>query len=127
MEPEFHLSLDVPSLQPSLEFFTDVLSAKVRHRDPSGYVNLELARVQLTLKETPAAHRQAEAFHFGINVDVETFEAITARVRAHAPQALIGEPRIVDAGTPRERRKLHLRCPAGYLVEVKGFGKEAVA
>ncbi|HEX7031150.1 MAG TPA: hypothetical protein VF254_11165 [Gammaproteobacteria bacterium] len=129
MDATFHLSLGVPELQPSMAFFTDILSAEVRHLDPSGYVNLELAGIQLTLKENPDAKpdSQPSELHFGINVDVDAFERILASVRRRAPGSLIAEPRVVDAGTPLERRKLYLRCPAGYLLEIKGFRKQGVA
>lgn len=127
MDTEFHLSLEVPALKPSQDFFTGILAARVRHRDASGYVNLDLAGVQLTLKEAPGVTPPSDAIHFGINVDAATFEAIVARVREHAPQALVAEPHVADAGTPRERRKLYLRCPAGYLLEIKGYAKREAA
>ena len=123
MDAVFHLSLEVPALQPSQDFFTGILAARVRHRDASGYVNLELAGVQLTLKEAPRSAAPADAMHFDINVDTAAFEAIVARAREHAPQAMIAEPRVVDPGTPHERRKLYLRCPAGYLLEIKAYAR----
>jgi hypothetical protein len=30
-------------------------------------------------------------------------------------------PKTVDAGTAMERRKMYVKCPTGYLFEIKGY------
>lgn len=120
----FHLSLPVKSLDDSVTFFEDVLGGTVIHRDASGYVNVELFDTQLTLAETPHEIPELTGFHFGFNLDLAGFEAIAQRVAKLAPASIVMAPTTVDAGTPRERRKLFLRCPAGYLVEIKGHVQE---
>lgn len=109
----FHLSLTVPDVEASIEFFTNTLGATVTHRDPSGYVNVDFFGTQLTLARGDAAAARAERFHFGVNLPMPTFEAIAERLRV--------KPQTVDAGTPLERRKLYVRCPAGYVIELKGL------
>ena len=41
MQPEFHLSIGVRSIEISVDFFAGVMKGKVLHRDPSGYVNID--------------------------------------------------------------------------------------
>jgi extradiol dioxygenase family protein len=120
MSDSFHLSIGVKSLRESVEFFTDVLGATLVHEDAGGYVNLELAGAQLTLTEHVDALPELPAFHFGINVSLDAFGVMAKRVMDCARDRLVLVPTTVDAGTPRERRKMYLRCPAGYLIEIKG-------
>ena len=106
----FHLSLPVPDVDRSVEFFTS-LGGTVTHRDPSGYVNLDLAGVQLTLQ--PGVPVSNDVFHFGLNVERSELDAIAARLSATVL--------VVDEGTPMERAKIYVRCPAGYLIELKAL------
>ncbi|HEX8172282.1 MAG TPA: VOC family protein [Thermoanaerobaculia bacterium] len=110
MQPSFHLSLPVPRIEESVDFFTSLLGATVTHRD-ARYVNLELCGVQLTLTIGDAP--PPSELHFGVNLPLADFDALAARLQI--------EPLVVDAGTPLERRKLYVRCPAGYRIEVKGY------
>lgn len=112
MTPSFHLSLPVRSVEESVEFYTRVLQATVTHRDPGGYVNLDFHGTQLTLHpgEPVALPRD---FHFGVNLGIEEFERLTSTLGVAVT--------VAEAGTPMERRKAYLRCPSGYVVEVKGY------
>ncbi|MDQ3282694.1 MAG: hypothetical protein M3Q69_14930 [Acidobacteriota bacterium] len=120
MTPVFHLSLPVRSVDESVAFFADLLGATVTHRDASGYVNLEWFGTQLTLAAGVDLPISGE-LHFGINVNLETFERMATAFAASAPNAIAMQPKVVDAGTPRERRKMYVRCPSGYLIELKAF------
>jgi extradiol dioxygenase family protein len=117
--PSFHLSLPVPDVDRSVEFF-ELLGGTVVHRDPSGYVNLDLCGVQVTLGTGRAP--TGDGLHFGVNVAAAQFDAIAARLLSSELAKVVKEPHVVDAGTPLERRKLYVRCPAGYLIELKGLG-----
>ena len=118
MQPPVHLSLAVPDIERSVEFF-QLLGGAVTHRDPSGYVNLAVRGVQLTLASGNAA-TDAE-LHFGWNVTLAEFEAIAQRLLSSPHAQVIAPPRVVDAGTPLERTKMYVRCPAGYVIELKGY------
>lgn len=120
MNPTFHLSIPVRSLDESVDFFVRVLSAKVEHRDPSGYVNLDFFGTQITLKQNAQAAAGLD-FHFGVNLDLEDFERLAAAAQTAAPRSVVSRPTVVDAGTSMERKKLYLRCPTGHLIELKGF------
>lgn len=116
----FHLSLPVKNLEKSRTFFVDILRAAVVQEDARGYINLELHGTQLTLHEKPTMTAASTDMHFGINLPVEEFEEIVALVQAKAADCIKVKPTVVDAGTSRERHKMFLQCPAGYLIEVKG-------
>ena len=121
--PTFHLSLPVPELRASVTFFSSVLAAEVTHVDASGYyVNLDLAGVQLTLTLARRPHEAPSELHFGINFNIPDFRSIEARVKTLAPDSIEQHAHVVDAGTPRERHKMYLRCPAGSRIEIKGSG-----
>jgi extradiol dioxygenase family protein len=118
--PCFHLSLGVQSLEKSVDFYVRVLNATVAHRDPSGYVNLELYGAQLTLQ--PAAETAIPAdFHFGFNLAMDEFERLADHILASGYPDVPMKPKVADAGTPLERKKMYVRCPSGYLIELKGY------
>lgn len=123
MKQPFHLSLPVRSLQDCVDFYVTALQGEVTRRDASGYVDVDVPGCRLTLHEVADMPSPDDRLHFGINLDLETFEAVAGRVLAEAEGSLVERPHTVDAGTPAERRKMFLRCPSGYLVEIKGQGE----
>jgi len=121
MNGAFHLSIMVRSLEDSVAFFIRVLRAKVMHRDPAGYVNLDVFGSQITLHESPDAVPDVPGLHFGVNLDLHDFETLSRELIADANVSVVMPPSVTDAGTPLERRKMYLRCPTGYLIEIKGY------
>lgn len=124
IRPAFHLSLGVRSLDASVDFYVRLLNATVAHRDPSGYVNLELFGAQLTLQQAAETAIPAD-FHFGFNLTMDEFERLAEHILGSGYQDVPMTPKVVDAGTPLERKKMYLRCPSGYLIELKGYASEA--
>lgn len=120
MKQPFHLSLPVSSLEECVAFYVNALRGEVTHRDPSGYVNIDVPGCRLTLHDVRDMQPPGDLLHFGINLDLAAFDALAERVRADVPSSIVKEPHVVDAGTPLERRKMYLRCPSGYLLEIKG-------
>lgn len=118
--PAFHLSLGVQSLEESIDFYVRVLHATVAHRDPSGYVNLELFGAQLTLQQTAETATPAD-FHFGFNLAMDEFDRLAENILASGYDVAM-QPKVVDSGTQLERKKMYVRCPSGYLIELKGYG-----
>ncbi len=121
MEPSFHLSVGAKNIDESIAFFVKLLGAKVLHRDPSGYVNIDLFGSQITLKHNPDISPDLPDFHFGVNLDLESFEELAKRALNQGRQFVHMEPEVWDSGTPLERKKMYLKCPTGYLVELKGY------
>ncbi len=121
MKPVFHLSLGVKSIEATISFYVNLLKATVAHRDPSGYVNLTLFGGELTLKEGDEIGPLPRDFHFGFNFSLEEFESLSLHILEHGKPYIEAMPRIIDAGTPLERKKMYLKCPSGYLIELKGY------
>jgi extradiol dioxygenase family protein len=119
--PQFHLSIGVNSMEESVDFFVRVLKGKVTHRDPSGYVNVDLYGCELTLKPSHDIKPDLPEFHFGINLDATQFDALAASILESGYEQIVMRPKLVDAGTVIERKKMYLKCPTGYLVELKGY------
>ena len=121
MQPHFHLSIGVHSIEEEVEFFCSLLGATVLHRDPSGYVNIDLYGSQITLKPNSGVAPNLPDFHFGVNLSLEDFDALAARVLKDGRRYVAMEPEIWDEGTSLERKKMYLRCPTGYAVDLKGY------
>lgn len=121
MLPNFHLSIGVHSIEESINFFTKLLQAKVLHRDPSGYVNIDLFGTQITLKKNENINPQLPDFHFGVNLPLNEFDKIAVHILEQGQEFVHMKPEVWDVGTPMERKKMYLKCPTGYFVELKGY------
>lgn len=121
MKPNFHLSIGVRSIEKSVDFFTDILGGSVLHRDPSGYVNIDLHGTQITLKQNEGVKPELPDFHFGINLDLAEFDLTAKRILDSKYPNIVSAPKVADANTPLERKKMYLKCPTGYLIELKGY------
>lgn len=115
----FHLSLPVIDLEESRKFYADVLQAKVTRNEPA-YVNFDLDGAQITLHERRNMTTPPADMHFGMNLGVERFKELAAHIERTAAHCVKVPPTVVEAGTPRERHKMFLRCPSGYSIEIKG-------
>ncbi|MES2801263.1 MAG: hypothetical protein V4654_02125 [Bdellovibrionota bacterium] len=121
MTTNFHLSIGVKSIDESVDFFTQILRAKVRHRDPSGYVNIDLFGSQITLKQNENIIPHLPDFHFGLNLSLDEFDIMSKDILKNGRQYVSMEPEVWDFGTDLERKKMYLKCPTGYLIELKGY------
>ena len=120
MNKPFHLSIGVKSIDDSIKFFTEVLNGKITHKEQA-YVNLELFGHQITLKPNETISSDLPDFHFGFNMSLEEFDQISDKALSTSPEFIHMKPKVVDEGTPMERKKMYLKCPTGYLVELKGY------
>lgn len=120
MNDPFHLSIGVKSIKDSIQFFTEVLSGTITHEE-SSYVNLDLFGHQITLKSNKDIRADLPDFHFGFNMKLEKFNQIAEQISKYYDQYIYMKPKVVDAGTSMERKKMYLKCPTGYLVELKGY------
>ena len=119
----FHLSLGVNDIEKSIIFFEGLLKGTVTHRDKSGYVNIELFGSQITLKENENIKPDLPDFHFGLNLDLDEFESLSQSIMKEGKGVVEMGPKVIDAGTSMERKKMYLKSPTGYLVELKGYKK----
>lgn len=120
MKP-FHLSIGVKSIEDAVSFYSGVLGGVVTHRDESGYVNIELFGSQITLKNNPKIKPELPDFHFGFNMSLEEFNDLSTQIMEKSRSVVYMEPKVVDEGTDMERKKMYLKSPTGYLVELKGY------
>ncbi|MES2767882.1 MAG: hypothetical protein V4596_01950 [Bdellovibrionota bacterium] len=121
MSPYFHLSIGVRSIESSVDFFTRVLTATVQHQDPSGYVNIDFFGTQITLKQNPLIEPNLPDLHFGINLGIAEFNQLSENILMQDPKCISMAPTVVDPDTKLERKKMYVKCPTGYLVEIKGY------
>ncbi|MCO5144416.1 MAG: hypothetical protein M9962_15160 [Oligoflexia bacterium] len=119
--PNFHLSIAVKSLEDSVFFFTQVLEAKIIHEDPSGYINIDLYGNQITLKHDLEIDPNLPHLHFGINMKLDDFNMLADRILNNYQKYIALQPEVWDENTKLERKKMYLRCPTGYLIELKGY------
>lgn len=121
LERPFHLSIGVSSIEDSVNFFENILKSEVLHRDPSGYVNIDFYGSQVTLKEIPNIKPELPELHFGVNLSLVEFDRLAAHIHQSGYYNKMTKPEIVDQGTPMERKKMYVKCPTGYLFEIKGY------
>jgi extradiol dioxygenase family protein len=122
MRAVFHLSIGVRLIEESVRFFTEVMNGTVSHRDPSGYVNIDLFGNEITLKPNKDLDPHLVDFHFGINLGLGDFDKLTTHIMEKHRNFVVMVPKTVDAGTALERKKMYLKCPTGYQIELKGYG-----
>ena len=60
------------------------------------------------------------AFHFGVVLAMEDWDAIIGRMREHSVEFLI-EPRVRFEGEPGEQATFFVKDPAGNALEFKAF------
>ena len=97
MQPIFHLSIGVKSIEESVDFFTKLLKAKVLHRDPSGYVNIDLFGSQLTLKKNADVNPALPDFHFGVNLSLSDFNELSKSILETGRRFVHMEPEVWEA------------------------------
>jgi extradiol dioxygenase family protein len=110
-------------VESSVDFFVGILRGKVLHRDPSGYVNIDFYGSQITLKPNKSIVPELPDLHFGVNLNLEEFDSLSKYILESGYDSIIMKPKIVDAETSMERKKMYLRCPTGYLIEIKGYNQ----
>ncbi|MGE0634774.1 MAG: hypothetical protein AB7O96_20345 [Pseudobdellovibrionaceae bacterium] len=125
MLPNFHLSIEVKSIEESIVFFTRVLKAEVIHRDSSGYVNIDWFGSQITLAENGDMGCASPNLHFGVNLTLRNFDELFQNIMREGKEFVHMEPEIRDKGSSIERKKMFLKCPTGYLVEIKGYWSQS--
>lgn len=121
MAESFHLSIGVKSIEESVRFFEDILQSKTTHKDPTGYVNIDFFGNQITLKPIPDINPHMEELHFGVNLTLTQFKEVCDHIIQTKYEGIIKEPITVDEGTSMERSKMYVKCPTGYIFEIKGY------
>lgn len=90
----FHLSIGVQSLTEADEFFVAVLGGTVTHRDPSGYINVEVFGSQFTLKNNPNIQVTLPDFYFGFNMTLTEFNELSEIILAQHTRCVEMQPKV---------------------------------
>ena len=114
MPNTFHLSLDVPDLAASVDFYRELLGAEPAKRKP-GYAKFELADPPVALALQQSGSRQG-LNHVGIRVErTEEVEAASERLAASGLVTL--DERDTTCCYARQD-KVWVRDPAGHAWEI---------
>ena len=126
--PPFHLAFPVDDLVKAEKFYRDVLGCGVGRRSEK-WIDFNLRGHQIVAhlvdamsnaQQNPVDGDQVPAFHFGVVLSVEDWEALVDRLREYGAEFLI-EPRVRFEGQPGEQRICFVKDPAGNALEFKAF------
>lgn len=133
--PRFHLAFPVTDLDAARGFYAGVLGCPLG-RESDHWIDFDLCGHQIVAHLVPAASRPngadnevdghaVPAFHFGLILGWDDFDAMAERLRAAEVPFLI-EPYLRFAGALGEQKTLFVRDPSGNAIEFKAFRDEAV-
>jgi hypothetical protein len=127
--PLFHLAIPVTDLAKARAFYGGLLGCP-EGRSAASWVDFDFFGHQLVAHLAPeeAGHRETSAVdgkqvpvrHFGVILDMETWQALADRLRAAGVEFVI-EPYVRFEGQPGEQATLFLLDPCGNALEFKAF------
>jgi uncharacterized protein len=130
--PRFHLAIPVDDLDAARQFYGGVLKCP-QGREADTWVDWDLYGHQLVTHlsvgagdsaANPVDGHDVPVPHFGVLLDIETFQELSERVRGAGIEFDI-EPYLRFAGQPGEQWTMFFRDPAGNAIEVKAFADDA--
>ncbi len=128
MTPRFHLAINVNDIEETRRFYGGILGCKEGRRTES-WVDFDFFGHQLSFHigrpfPTAATGKVGEHMvpmpHFGIVLDLETWNNLAARLTSAGMDFII-PPGTRFAGQPGEQSTMFFRDPSGNPIEVKGF------
>ena len=127
MQP-FHLAFPTSDLAATRDFLVDVIGAGIG-REASRWVDFDLFGHQVTAHlvergesapTNPVDGHSVPAFHFGVVLEWDDWEALAKRLRANGADFVI-EPYVRFKGKTGEQGTFFVREPAGTALEFKTF------
>ena len=115
---KFCLTLPVLDLFKSIEFYVEGLGAVVED-STEDEAALDFFGTRLTLKKAEAP-AEIKHFQFGAALTLFEFETLAKLASEIIPEQIVLHPYVANEGGADECRKLYLRCPDGYLIEMTG-------
>ena len=128
--PPFHLAFPVRDIASTRRFYGDVLGCE-EGRSADRWIDYDFFGHQLSAHVTPSAERagtnpvdgdEVPIPHFGVVLDLATFDTVLERLRAADVGFLIG-PRTRFEGEPGEQSTMFVQDPSGNVLEFKAFGE----
>jgi len=130
----FHLAFPVHDLGAARGFYGGVLGCP-EGRSSEDWIDFDLFGHQIVAHLDPAmadgVHRNAvdgdavPAFHFGVVLTREQWDALVAKLNAVGTDYLI-EPKVRFTGQPGEQATFFIRDPSGNALEFKAFADDAM-
>lgn len=127
--PLFHLAIPVTDLAEARAFYGGLLGCP-EGRSSDAWVDFDFYGHQVVAHLAPdeAGHRKSSAVdgkqvpvrHFGVILDMETWQALADKLRAAGVEFVI-EPYVRFAGQPGEQATMFLLDPCGNALEFKAF------
>lgn len=119
----FHISLQVADLFATRDFYVDVLGGVIGRITPD-WLDVIVWGHQLTFHARHAdagvtSARDHEDRHFGVILPWEEWVHACERLREYGVE--MRGPLISHHGTEIEQRKVYVRDPDGYLIELKWY------
>ncbi|MET9261208.1 VOC family protein [Amycolatopsis sp. NPDC004079] len=132
VRPAFHLAIPVDDLPKAREFYGTVLGL-AEGRSADAWVDWNFHGHQVVTHVVPGARAEAgrnpvdghdvPVPHFGLVLDVDSFQELAGRLRAAGTEFVI-EPYQRFPGEPGEQWTMFLLDPAGNALEFKAFRDE---
>ena len=131
--PRFHLAFPVTDLAEARRFYGDFLGC-AEGRSSEDWVDFDFFGHQIVAHRVGAAGmadatslvdgRKVPVRHFGVVLDLPTWEALAAKFRA-AGVAFVIEPYVRFRGEPGEQATMFFLDPFGNALEFKAFREMA--
>ena len=128
METSFHMSLPCLSVTKTKDFYTKSIGASLG-RTTKSWVDINLFHHQLTFIKAEKFHfnnpnyvfegKILPSFHFGVIVDMETWERIYTKLKAQNLEVVTQATFLKDK--PGEHLSFFVKDPNGYMLEFKSF------
>lgn len=128
----FHLAFPVTSLEDARTFYGELLGCP-EGRSADDWVDFDffghqivahLAPESARLHHNPVDGDAVPVPHFGVVLDMDTWQALAERLRVAGTDFVI-EPHVRFAGLPGEQATMFLLDPCGNALEFKAFADRA--
>jgi uncharacterized protein len=126
----FHLAFPVADLETTRHFYGEVLGCAMGRSAPT-WQDFDLFGHQMSAHVRPGSGdtgrdgkvdgKAVPIPHFGVVLDMESWEALAERLKARSDIDWLEAPQVRFVGEPGEQATLFIRDPSGNALEFKGF------
>ncbi|WP_282091787.1 VOC family protein [Epibacterium ulvae] len=132
----FHLAFPVGNLDAAKVFYFEVLGCKPGRESAGHWFDFDLFGHQMSAHlqtDAPQPHQMLGEVagdcvpipHFGVVLDIETFDKLADRLARNPDTDWILRPKKRMRGEPGEQVTMFVRDPSGNALEFKGFAEQA--
>jgi len=128
----FHLAFPVSDLEATRQFYIEKLGCPAGRESAGEWLDFDLFGHQMSAHLRTGQHKMGAALgvvdgdavpipHFGVVLDVATFDGLAAKLAADRSIDWIMQPKRRMVGEPGEQATMFLRDPSGNAIEFKAF------